>query len=276
MRRWAIAALVLLLVGCVLAGISLKVEGLDRFIVNDEDYEKLEFVCRDAVESVIIEDSDQDIEIIPATDGVCRLEYAEGELDKYDISLENGVLRIERNARFGIFNFADFRTRVMRLYLPEGDYEKLRIDVSSGDVTVEKGFGFSEIMIELASGDVNMKGVTAGNVEISAASGGIGITDVAAEDIEIDTASGDIFMKNVAVSGKVEAETASGDIGFSGLNAGYIEFDTASGDVEGSVAKPMEYRIDTASGDVDVPVSMRDAEVCRIETASGDIKIIEE
>ena len=31
-----------------------------------------------------------------------------------------------------------------------------------------------------------------------------------------------------------------------------------------------------ASGDVDVPVSMRDAEVCRIETASGDIKIIEE
>ena len=294
MKKWFLIAVVLLLVGAVMAAASLKKDGLEKFIVTEDDMEKVEYVCRGDVKDIYIEDSSQDIEIIPSDDGGCRLEYVQGEYDKYEISFENGVLDVKRDEDFSILRIPDFGGRVMRLYLPEGEYGKLKIDAASSNVTVDRGFSFAEIEIDLASGDVKcfadaekmefsaasgevrIEGVLADAAEIHTASGDVHAADAAVGDIGIDTASGEVTLKDVTVLNNAEIETTSGDVEFSGLDAGYIFIDTASGDVEGSVVKAMQYEIDTASGDIRVPVSMRDAEICRVETASGDVTITEE
>ena len=294
MKKWFLIAIVLLLVGAVMAAASLKKDGLDRFVVSEDEIEKVEYVCRGEVKDIYFDESAQDIEIIPSEDGKCRLEYVQSEYDKYDISFENGVLKVKWDEKFGILRITDFSERVMRLYLPEGEYGKLKVDAASSNVTVEKGFDFAEIDIDLASGGVNCRadavnmiletasgeiwidGVLADAAEIHTSSGDVYASDAAVGNIGIDTASGEVTLKDVTVLNNAEIETTSGDVEFSGLDAGYIFIDTASGDVEGSVVKAMQYEIDTASGDIRVPVSMRDAEICRVETASGDVTITEE
>jgi len=292
MKKWFNAALLMLLIGAVMVGISLKRDGLERFVVNEDDYEKMEYICRDEVSEICIKDSSQDIEILVSAGDECRLAYLKSEYDEYTIELDDGALLIERDERISILNFSG--ERVMRLYLPEGEYKKLEIDAASSDVKIDDGFRFDEIDIELSSGDVKccadadelkmatssgnieLTAIFADSVELSAASGDMKIADTDAKRIEIATASGSITLEKVEVSDGVKLESASGDIWFAELNAGDIYIDTASGDVEGSVAKPMLYEINTTSGDIDVPVSMRDAAVCRVETTSGDIRITEE
>ena len=274
MKKWFYAALVILIVGLVLVGAEYKKDGFERFIISEDEFEKDEYVCEDDVRDIYIDDSSQHIEIIPSDDGKCRLEYSQTEYDVYEISLKNGVLRVKRDEKFSILRIQNFGERVMRLYLPEGEYGKLKVDAASSNVIVNKGFGFTEIDIELASGDAKCF-ADAGNMSIDTASGEVTVADAEFDRVEIETASGEVMLKDMVVRNKIEIDTASGDVEFDGLDAGYIHIDTASGDVDGSVAKAMMYETDTASGDVSVPVSMKDAAVCRVETASGDITIIE-
>lgn len=293
MKKWALAALIMLLTGCILLGISLKRDGLEGIVVNEADLEKLVYICEGPISGVDIDESSQDIDILVSDDGECRLEYMSGEHDAYDISFENGILRVKRETEFSIFNIEAPDIRRMRLYMPEGEYDEVDINAASSDVTIAEGFAFSEIDIELSSGDVkcfadaehitaeassgdlHIEGAAAGKVTAGTSSGSVCLSGVSAEDISVDTSSGEVKLDDVTASGMVTVSASSGDIEFARLEAGSIRIETASGDVEGSVVKPMQYEIETASGDVNVPVSMRDAALCRIETASGDIDIIE-
>lgn len=255
MKKWLCSALIMLLVGCVMLGIAIKNDDAAEFIEASKAYETEVYEITEAVESVFVHGSDQDIKILPAEDGKCRLEYSKGKHDRYEIAFEDGALSVEKSEEFHIQLLPEFDGGEIKLYLSEGEYNELKIRAASSDVYVAEGFLFENVAIDLSSGDVSIH------------------ADVG--KVMIDTASGDVALCNMAAD-KIEIGTASGDVSFEGLDAGGIFISTASGDVEGSVVKPMLYETDTASGDVDVPVSMRDAEICRIETASGDIVIREE
>lgn len=314
MRFWLRTAAILLIAAAVLGGCVLLSGNFDFDKLGVDKYEKAEYICAEPVTAINVIDSDQDIEILPSTDGTCRIEYMYGEYDNYDISLENGLLSVERNRkfRFGLFDFGF--DRAMRIYLPEGEYEYLSVDSASGDISVS-GCNATDITLEAASGDISAKNCSADSFSLNASSGEISVVNcdagsialgatsgdieaqgmIAAEKLTVNSASGDIEVKNCnaaemefsAASGDVEIagitvfdqlmiDTASGDVDFRRADAGSIYVHAASGDVYGSVVKPMLYETDSASGDVNIPVPMRDAGICRIETASGDITIIEE
>lgn len=273
MKKWFKTAATLLLAAIVLAVCALLSGGIDIGKLSNVEYKAAEYICSEEVSSVKLCDSSQDIEILPSEDGRCRLEYVKSEYDDYEISLTEGLLSVKRSERFHL-SFFDFEhERVLRLFLPEGEYDSIYVDSSSGDVTCAVGAG--NISVHTSSGDVNCT-AAAERISIDTSSGDVSLTGSAAECITLSTSSGDIDAQDVAVSGEFKADTASGEVSFRGLDAGSISISTASGDVEGSVTKPMQYEADTASGDVDIPVSARDAAVCRIETASGDISIFEE
>jgi len=312
MKFWLRTAAFFLIAAVVLGGCALLSGKFDFDRFNVSEYEEAEYICAEPVTAVKVIDGDQDIEILPSTDGTCRIEYMYGEYDNYDISLEDGLLTVEMDEKFhfGLFGF----DRTIRIYLPEGEYESLTVDSSSGDILVT-GCSASIIALDAASGDISAINCSAANFGLSASSGEICVKDcdavyneisatsgdidvqgmTAAEKLTVESASGDIEIKCSsasavevsAASGDVEADditaagqlvidTASGDVSFMRADAGSIYVNAASGDVYGSVVKPMLYEAHAASGNVDIPVPMRDAGICRIETASGDITIIEE
>lgn len=314
MRFWLRTAAVFLIAAVILGGCVLLSGNFDFDGFNVSKYEKAEYICAEPVTAVNIIDGDQDIEILSSSDDTCRIEYMYGEYDNYDISLENGLLSVERDEKFhfGLFSFGF--DRVMRIYLPEGEYEYLSVDSSSGDISVTD-CNACDILLDAASGDIFAKSCSADNFSLSASSGEISVNDcdavslsigatsgdieaqgmTAAEKLTVNSASGDIEVKNcsasemelsaasgdvetadITVAGQLMIDTASGDVDFRRADAGSIYVNAASGDVYGSVVKPMLYETDSASGDVNVPVPMRDAGICRIETASGDITVIEE
>lgn len=272
MKKTLVIAGILLLAGIALVVIGLEAIDFDFSRLGRVKYESARYICETGVRSVRVSESSRDIEIIASRDGECRLEYPVSEYDIYEITLEDGELRVSREEKNRLMRFFEFaRAPAIKLYLPAGDYGSLCIDASSSDVDVSPGVVFETIEARLSSGDVESS-ADAGRIYIETASGDVELENIAAEAVRVTTASGDVEANNIRVSGDFEVSSASGDVSFERLDAASVTISTASGDVTGTMAGEMRYTIKTASGDVDVPETGSGGE-CSITTSSGDIEI---
>lgn len=126
----------------------------------------------------------------------------------------------------------------------------VRIDTSSGDVTVRSGA--HELIADTASGDVHVSGRDLAVLEADTASGDVRLED-GADRVVVDTASGDVTLRELR--GDLSASTSSGEVRASWrtLAAGEaIKVGTSSGDVSlrlpGALAASGELR--TGSGTI--------------------------
>lgn len=128
----------------------------------------------------------------------------------------------------------------MVVYLPNEDYNSLKLSTLSGDVIVSDVFSFSEADIKSVSGDVEYSAFTDNLLNIKSTSG----------DIECMSEAKDVRLK-----------TTSGNITFSicDIKNGTVEIKTTSGTVVGSTNCELNYITDTVSGDINVPKSVEGA-----------------
>ena len=95
-----------------------------------------------------------DIEILPSTDGKCKIEAYE-EIDRtHKIEVANQALLItppDKRVNLSIFNFD---SPEIKIYLPNQEYETLNIDATTGDVVIDKAFSFNSINAEVTTGNV--------------------------------------------------------------------------------------------------------------------------
>ena len=277
MKAWTRKGLAVLLALCVglLAGCSL-VRLPHR---EDVNLEQVTTVVEEPFHSIRIEEISGDVVILPSEDGTCKVVAWDSEDLYHIIDVEGETLDIhlssdtETSSWLDLIHWNKDYDGEMRLYLPEAEYETLKIDTVSGDVRIPSGYGFVDAELLTVSGNVELSANVSNDLEVTSVSGELRMQGVTGVSLTANTVSGDVELSNAQFSDLATIETTSGDVEFDGFDAGEIKIDSVSGEVEGTLLSGKRFEIDSASGEVIVPPDDPAGGLCRIDTISGDVRL---
>lgn len=308
-----LTAAVLIAAGLVISAASLIKIGKDFTKINTMKYETKTYDITEHFSDIRVNEISGDLKLMKSSDGSCRAVCRDSDKIFHAVGVDNGTLVIEqRDGRkwyehIGIFLFSE--DLGIDVYLPDAEYERLKVKTVSGDVEIGKELSFGDAEIVTTSGDVNGIFSATGRVSVSAVSGDADIGGFDCLETEISTTSGDIEVSGIkcnsfkarTTSGEVDisgsecrslrvnttsgdadfydvivsdtfsAESVSGEITLERCDGGSLWLKTVSGDVEGLLLSEKIFYTDTTSGDVNVPRTASGGK-CEIETTSGDIR----
>jgi Putative adhesin len=167
----------------------------------------------------------------------------------------------------------------VRASVPHG--AGVKVKTASADTLLSGHFG--ALGVHGVSGDLRLRGETAGAATIKTVSGDAQLDRVDG-DLSAQTVSGDLRIG--PVGGSADAKTVSGDIRFEALRSGDVRFTSVSGDIEIGIAQGSAVDVDagSTSGDLssEVPLGSEPVTgeeettptvVLRGRTVSGDVKV---
>lgn len=201
MRKRMKIALVVLIVGIValLGGFAAADFDLTNLTAGGNMTER-QYEAEGDVTELVVRDLNADIVVTPSKDGKARLTCWENEDFTYEISEENGVLRVEKHdARQG-FNlwFGVYQNGALQIELPAG----VTVDVStdSGAVRLEgdaQGESFPTVTIVTDNGHIAVQDVSAGAVSLSTSNDSVTVENVNADTLSVETSNGHIALNGV-------------------------------------------------------------------------------
>lgn len=192
---------------------------------------------------------------------------------RYDLT--DGVLRIRYCENSSAWS-ASLPSKHLTLTLPEKRYARLRIDLTSADLSVS---GVTAQLFELdgLSGDAKLDDVCADTLTAETSSGKLTLTSCSAQTLSLSSVSGAVSAEGVFPEITVGSTSGSVKLCSAELPQS-INVNTVSGDV--TIAAPesvaFSYSFSSVSGDalVDLPgaSSSKDASV-RVNTVSGNLRL---
>ncbi|MBQ7669865.1 MAG: DUF4097 family beta strand repeat protein [Clostridia bacterium] len=313
-KGFIIAAVVLVAVGLAVFAGAFVASGFDFSKIGSDSYVTNTYTVDKEFDRIDIDTNVTDIVFKPSEDGKFSAVCSE-ERDKvhHKVTVEDGTLKITINDDREWFEYISFlsKSMTMTLYLPGERYESLKIDASTGDVSIPSSFSFGSIDIKMSTGDVLCSASSEGPLKIKASTGDITLNGAGAGDAELSVSTGKILvesfecggnmsvkvstgkatlsdvtcrefisegstgsltLKNVVASGKINVKRSTGDVKFDSSDAAEIAVKTSTGDVTGTLKSEMIFFADTRTGDVDVPRTTTGGK-CEISTTTGDIEI---
>ena len=204
-----------------------RLEGMSA----DERARALEF-CAESIDDRV-EDGMAEEDAVTAlgdVEDVARVTCAENEAFCYDITEEDGVLRVEkrdlRGGTLGMY-FGFWQEGTLTVEVPSGTL--LDVETDRGDIRMTgdaEGLTYSIASLRSDNGDVYVKNVRAGEGESLETSDAMG--DVQTGDITVETGNGNISVEGAQVRG-LSAMTANGAVTLRDIRADGI-FTTARND----------------------------------------------
>lgn len=274
-------------------------EGKNSFVHTSEEFVEKEYTAKADIDKLVVDGSSDAVKIVTGNVDKVEVVYYESVTQKYDITEENGTLKITRKENQGVqiefwFDF-DFKDYTMTVTLPKDFDGEINADYSSGAVNV-KGVNTEKLTVKCTSGAINVEDV---NVKedafIKASSGAINVNGVTAKDFDCEASSGAVNVENVECD-EFNSSCNSGFLRLSDINAENVEFQATSGeiiltridaekaikgkctsgDIKGTiVGKEADFSIiaDTTSGFCNLNNSRSGDKTLDLEATSGDISI---
>lgn len=268
-----VAAVVILIAGTVVMLAGFAMAGFDFGNLNTGGaLVERTFEAAGNVTKVFVAEQGANVEIVPSADGRARVTCAENEAFCYDITEEDGVLRVEkrdlRGGTLGMY-FGFWQEGTLTVEVPSGTL--LDVETDSGDIRMTgdaEGLTYSIASLRSDNGDVYVENVRAGEGESLETSDAMG--DVQLGDITVETDNGNIAVEGAQVRG-LSAMTANGAVTLRDIRA-EIVFASARND-----AIRME---DVATGALTASTENDDilfsgveaAESLSLQTDKGDIR----
>lgn len=306
-------AVALVIIGALIFTAALFAVDFDFARLSNIKHETTTYTPVGDFESIIIEGVTDDVTFKPSADGISVVCH-ENEKIKHSVTVEDSTLRITVNDErkwYDHISFFGSGEESITVYLPEGEYSSLSVDITTGDVNVPGGFTFDTVKIDCTTGEVEYSADATTSLEIKATTGSIEVSDVktgkmslkvTTGDIEVNDvnvdgeikikhttgeaeldsitcgslvsegATGDIVLERVIVENLLSVKTSTGDIIFEECDAGEISAKTTTGSVSGTLLSEKIFITDTSTGNVDVPKTATGGK-CDITTTTGDIRI---
>ena len=313
-KKTAILLSVLLVLGVAISFIALIMCGFDFATFNIDKYEEKTYEIVDDFKNITINASTADIAFYTAEDGKCKVVCDESEKTVYNVGVQDGRLDIILNDGrkwYDNLRLLDFSDPKIAVYLPKNVYNALKIESDTGDINVNSGFVFEDLIVNASTGDVNVGAIVNGELSIKLSTGNINANgikanktafrvstgDVLVKDAEIigdllvtvstgktvlenvtcnnftsSGSTGDITLNNVIIAERMNIERSTGGVKFVGSDAGEINIKTSTGDVEGSLLTDKFFIVNTSTGNINVPETVSESK-CRITTSTGNITI---
>lgn len=158
------------------------------------------------------------IEILPSSDGVCRIVCDDNEKLYHDFSVTESPQGTQLNINqrddwqwyemlYGLYQADELKVQV---YLPEAEYDLLHADSANGDITIAPDFRCRTVNTYTAGGNTK-------------------ITDLQTGHLTAHTVSGDLDLRNIEAANDVYAQNASGFIQLESVTAPNITTSASSG-----------------------------------------------
>ncbi len=308
-KIWALIASLLIIVGVGFFAIGVCLNGgfeMNKYLTKT--YDKL-----DNFSEIYINTLTADINFVKSTDKKAKVVCYEEEKAPHVVEVKGGKLSIEvqNNKKwYDYIGIGGFRSPNITVYLPNEAYGALSVKCSTGAVDINKDFAFStievigstgdvncyasanDIKIHISTGDIEVKGVNAKNLDLKVSTGEIEVenttvendisikfsTDdaslekVTATNLTISGGTGDIDLNKVVLTGKMDITASTGDVHFVMCDASEIKVTVSTGNVKGSLLSSKIFMVDTDTGKKQVPKTTEGG-VCEITTSTGDIII---
>ena len=234
--------------------------------------------------SIRVQELNAVLRILPAEDGVCRVTYTvRSEDTPLDVRVENGTLLVTRSddrpwyRKLDLFSWINGGVGsfgVTTLWLPEAQYESLTLKTATGDVCLEMPLTVGQALLETATGDVSVRGLSAETAELRTATGDLTLTDVAVQRLDAAATTGDAVLKNVVAGQTLSLRCVSGDLTLTDCDAGSaLTLQTTTGSIRGSLLSPKTFTTHCVTGKVSVPASVEGAPECSISCVTGSITV---
>ncbi len=310
---WLIVAASLTVLGLLTIALSILASGFDPYAFGTVKYETNSYEIDEEFKSISIITNTADITVESSEGSTVRVVCHEESKIKHLVAVEDGTLTIERVDERKWYDHIGigFGSTSITVYLPEGVYGDLAIELSTGDTEIGDDFIFESInisastgdvtnyawatgtvKIETDTGDITVEDVNAGSLDLTASTGHISVEDVDCrgeikhrastgktyfEDVNCQSitsvaTTGDLSLANVIVAEAICIERSTGDVRFDGSDAAEMVIETSTGDVTGSLLSDKVFIISTDTGNVSVPESISGGK-CKITTDTGDVEL---
>ncbi|WP_010098393.1 DUF4097 family beta strand repeat-containing protein [Ornithinibacillus scapharcae] len=186
--------------------------------VSAEDLTDTEIIENANLTQIEIETENAKIEVLPTDEKNIKLEFTApaSEYDKYKLKLEEAgdTLSIElkeKRIRFLYFDTSfDFTGPVLKLYLPQKQYEELNIDGVNGRIDV-KQIEVAYADIETINGKIELEELTTVETEVSSENGGIELHHVDG-NISSEVTNGSTLLVTDNLERSIDLESVNGKI----------------------------------------------------------------
>jgi DUF4097 and DUF4098 domain-containing protein YvlB len=280
-KKLSIFALILILIGFVGILLTYDKSNLNRSIsilpskipifLDDETTEENSLLdersINEAFNSISINSSNINIEIIPSDTASTKLSFTGSSSTKYtlDSSVKGDTLNVEvkqksQSSFFSGFNKSNLK---LKMYVPKKDYEEVYIDNSNGKIEVDD-FKINNINIESGNGGIYLNNINAVSVSLNSSNGEI------------------IFQGNV--TGDIKGSSSNGQIKLTLPTINFpVDLDASNGLLSIKVDKEPEnvtYNVNASNGTVNIFNKYADGSVIgdgsnliKLEASNGVIKV---
>ena len=270
--KWIITAIVLLVTGIVICGVSFGVLGFDLGKLSTVTYVTNTYDVSEKFQNISIDGDTENIKFVFSEEEKCRVVCFEEENDLHTVRVEDQTLTIEKKDRKGFWWNVSIATESpsITVYLPEKVYKELSIESDTGDVEIPKEFSFDTIDVNLDTGDMSCLASAEGDIRVRTDTGHITIADVTAAGMLLSSDTGKMELSDVKISGDLEIQEHTGKVVLENVKCRNFTSDGDTGSlVMTNVTASGEFNLERNTGDIEFHGC--DAETIYVETDTGDV-----
>lgn len=226
---------------------------------------------QEKITSLDVDMTSDNLIIKKANDGAAHINYYQSNVANYNISLENGVLKItQKRPWYIIFSFT--KSKNLEITLPDA-LDAADLELSAGSINLSS-LSIAELKVQASSGGISMDKVILEKGIIKVSSGSINLNDLQAEELEIGSSSGNINLKNVNTE-RAAIALSSGNIDILESTLKDLTLKASSGKITTSKLVTNNCDINSSSGSVTLGILTDNPENYRLElsTSSGKITV---
>ena len=206
--------------------------GLGRAIYLKSTETTKTYVIEDKYNDIKVEGTTFDVNVY-LSNSENKVVYVENKKVIVETKVIDGVLTIKQidNRKFYdmLFGINDFE---VSLYLTEDLINSLNIEGKTGDIEINKGFTFNDVVISNSTGDVEFEGNVNNNLTIKNSTG----------DVEVDSSN---------IGGNLVLETSTGDIELNNTNCNKLDIQVNTGDTDlVNTLVVTDFNMEGSTGDV--------------------------
>lgn len=254
-KGWIIAATALTVSGILIIAGALAAVGFNIKKLSTVEYTTVTEKITADFDSVDIDITTADIELIHSDSKECKVTFYEPEKVRFSAEVKNKTLTVrceDSREWYEYINF-DLSFPKITISLPKAEYQLIDIHTTTGNIDFNN----------LKAKSIDFK-TTTGNIRTDAVS--------VAGNTDLETTTGNVRLKDTVISGSLHIDCTTGNINFDRSDAADIYVETTTGNIKGTLLSDKVFSTDTNTGDIDVPNDGSGGK-CKIETTTGNISI---
>lgn len=273
-KTWLFIGIILIIAGSLLFSFVMQNLSWNFKALSTVKYEQVISEMPATFKEVSVCADTADVTILPHDKDVCRVEIYEDTRERFVVETHGDRLVVSPQETKKWYNNFDinFETSSFTIYLPLGEYNKLNVNLSTGDVKVSDNLKFQNINITTSTGDIYLENLSASSLNLTVSTGKVTLSDIKCKNLVSNGSTGKLIMEKVIVTEKMAVTRSTGQLHFESCDAAEIVIKTDTGDVSGSLLSDKVFTAKTDTGRISVPKTTTGGK-CEITTDTGDIDI---